>query len=103
LKIFQKDSNGLRPDLLARFLSVTKEISIPGPTARPSDEFANVAKPFADQKAFPLFSSVSAVLSWVLWYFSSLRLVRRCINRVTIWQLCFGGLLVVFQSPFVSS
>jgi len=76
---------------------MTKEISMPGPTARASDEFANVARPFADQKALPLFSSVPAVLlSWGLWYFSSLRLVRRCINRVTIWQSCFGGLLVVF-------
>jgi len=53
----------LRPDLLARrFLSMTKEISMPGPTARASDEFANVARPFADQKALPLFSSVPAVL-----------------------------------------
>jgi len=68
LKNFQKDSNGLIPDLLARrFLRATKEISMPGPMARASDEFANIARPFADQKAFPLLSSVSAVLlSWGL-------------------------------------
>jgi len=46
------------PDLLARrFLSITKAISMLDPTVviLMSDEFANAARPFADQKVFLVF------------------------------------------------
>jgi len=41
--------------LARRFLSVTKEISMPGPAEVASDEFANTAWPFADWRDFLIF------------------------------------------------
>jgi len=62
----------MAPDHSARrSLSVTKEISPPGPTVVASDEFANVARPIVDWKVFLVFLGLIFVDSEYIKHFNN--------------------------------